>query len=174
MCPLTGRALTSAQLKCQHAAFCSVWQEPCSGCPPMTLKHLLLSGKWICLSVALSSFFFFSNWINWSNRRLSYPSCHAFYLSLIALSFPGSLLYFQTIFVLVVSFSLFFHPLCQSFTQIISNFIAFPLFIFLLSGPCLLMTDCSFCRGNCAFHTLVFKRGAYLTALILLFQLHAK
>lgn len=93
MCPLTGRALPSARLKCQHAVFCSAWQEACSGCPLMTLKHLLLSGKWICLSGALSSFFFFffSNWINWSNRRLSYPPCHAFYLSLIALSFPASL-----------------------------------------------------------------------------------
>lgn len=90
MCPLTGRALTSARLKCQRAVFRSVWQEACSGCPLMTLKHLLLSRKWICLSVALSSFFF-SNWINWSNRRLSYPSCHAFYLWLIALFSPASL-----------------------------------------------------------------------------------
>lgn len=35
--------------------------------------------------------FFFANWINWSNRRMSYPSCHAFYLLLIALSFSASL-----------------------------------------------------------------------------------
>lgn len=33
-----------------------------------------------------------------------------------------------------------------------------------LSGHCLLLNDCSFCGGNCAFHTLVFKRGAYLTS----------
>ena len=40
-----------------------------------------------------NSFFFIlpPNWINWSNRRLSYPPCHAFYLSLIALSFPTSI-----------------------------------------------------------------------------------
>lgn len=31
------------------------------------------------------------NWINWSNRRLSSPPCHAFYLSLIAPSLPASL-----------------------------------------------------------------------------------
>lgn len=93
MCPLTGHVLPSARLKCQHAVFCSVWQEAWSGCPLMTLKHLLLSRKWICFSGALSSsssLSLFSNWINWSNRRLSYPCRHAFYLSLIALSFTAS------------------------------------------------------------------------------------
>lgn len=44
-----------------------------------------------CAKFFLSFSFFFSNWINWSNRRLSYPPCHAFYLSLIALSFAASL-----------------------------------------------------------------------------------
>lgn len=33
----------------------------------------------------------FPNWINWSNGRLSHPPCHAFYLSLIALSFSASI-----------------------------------------------------------------------------------
>ncbi|KAI9543929.1 hypothetical protein NQZ68_004978 [Dissostichus eleginoides] len=45
--------LPPARLKCQHAVFCSAWREACAGSPLMTLKHLLLSGKWICLTVRL-------------------------------------------------------------------------------------------------------------------------
>lgn len=132
MCPLTGRALPSARPKCQHAVFCSAWQEPCSGCPLMTLKHLLLSGKWICLSGVLSSLFFY--WINWSNRRLSYPPCHAFYLSLIALSFPASLcLSTSRQYLHSVSLLCFFPSVCQPFTQTISNLFVFPVFFFFYS-----------------------------------------
>lgn len=147
MCPLTGRALPSAQLKCQHAVFCSAWQEACSGCPLMTLKHLLLSGKWISLSGALSSFF--SNWINWSNRRLSYSPCHAFYLWLIALYFPASFC------LLGVSSPLSSTPSRHLFVFPLSAFLIFLYSVWPLFAPEWLKNE--FYGGNWAFQTLVFK-----------------
>lgn len=45
----------------------------------------------VCVCVCERVCVLFPNWINWSNGRLSHPPCHAFYLSLIALSFSASI-----------------------------------------------------------------------------------
>lgn len=106
---------------------------------------------------------------------MSYPPCHAFYLSLIALFFPASLClpYLRQYLCSLSRLTPLPLPLSTFFTQMISNLFVFFLsvffsffFFFTLSDYCLLMNDCSFCGGNCAFHTLVFKRGAYLTSCV--------
>lgn len=118
-------------------------------------------------------FFFFSNWINWSNRRLSYPPCHAFYLPLIALAFPASLcLSNSRQYLRLVSLPLSSTPTVnllpkQSLISLSSFFFFFLLLLFPPTSSksyCLQLNDCWFSGGNCAFHTLLFKRGAYLTS----------
>lgn len=103
MCPLTGRALPSAPAEMPACCFLLGLAGGLLWLPthdPQTLCCCQGNGS----AFLVHCFFFFLNWINWSNRRLSYPHCHAFYLSLIALfpCLPQSL-YLQTIFVPGVS-----------------------------------------------------------------------
>lgn len=80
---------------------------------------------------------------------------------------PPSVSLPQTIFVLAVSSRSSSTPSVNLFYTNDLQSLCLPSICFLfftLSDHCLLMNACSFCGGNCAFHTLVFKRGAYLTS----------
>lgn len=116
----------------------------------------------------LSFFFlFFSNWINWSNRRLSYPPCHAFYLPLIALAFPASLcLSNSRQYLRLVSLPLSSTPTVnllpkQSLISLSSFFFFFFFFFLLLHQKAIV---CDWMTAGFLVETVLFKRGAYLTS----------
>lgn len=153
MCPLTGRALPSAPAEMPACCFLLGLAGGLLWLPthdPQTLCCCQGNGS----AFLVHCFFFFLNWINWSNRRLSYPHCHAFYLSLIALfpCLPQSL-YLQTIFVPGVSS-------CLSSATFYTNdlqSLCLPRYVLLLILVCPLFAP-SFCGGNSAFFLFFTRR----------------